>query len=186
MCAIASDAQKKFLEMARADLDAHFAKIDALIAEIDKHVPAGEGYQEVRFRADLAGLLVVAIVATYESCVKEVLISYAKGRHSDFGQFASNHYDHLNSRIKVADLKRYCKLFSPEIEGRFKDKLNKRKSLIPAHLKKDINDSYEQLLDWRHEFAHALNNNTTIEEAAKTHLFGKRVLYAFDEAFSEV
>lgn len=50
----------------------------------------------------------------------------------------------------------------------------------------NIETSYEQILDWRHDFAHARGRNTTIEEAVKTHTSGKRVLYLFDDAFTDL
>lgn len=170
--------------MPRADLDAHFSKIDALIVEIDALVPAGNGYQAVSFRADLAGLLVVAIAATYETCVKEILFTYANGRHIDFGAFASRNYDRLNSRVKIQDLEGYCELFDPAIKKRFQARLSARKASILKRTKENIGTSYSQILLWRHDFAHAWNKNTTIEEAARTHRFGKRVIYTFDDAFN--
>lgn len=85
--------------MSRADLDVHFSKIDGLIAEIEAAVPSTSS-KFVEFRADLAGLLVVSIAATYETCVKEVLYQFATRHHEAFGNFAQRNYEILNSRIK--------------------------------------------------------------------------------------
>lgn len=170
--------------MPRPDLDAQFSQIDDLIKEIDSLVPPGSTYRTVKFRADLAGLLVVAMAATYENCVKEVLCQYASSHNSDFGNYARRNYEKLNSRILVKDLKKYCELFDPSIKRRFQDRLTKRKKAILDRIGKNIESSYEQILDWRHEFAHAGNRNTTIEEATRTHLVGKRILYVFDSAFN--
>lgn len=169
--------------MPRIDLDAHFEKIDQLTQEIALLVPENGGYQAVKFRADLAGLLVVAIAATYETCVKEVLYEYANGRHADFGGYAQRSYKKLNSRIAVKDLKAYCELFSPQIRDRFNDRLKTKKSKILGRVGRNIETSYQQILDWRHDFAHAWNRNATIEEVVQTHRFGKRILYIFDDAF---
>lgn len=51
--------------MPRSDLDVHFVRIDDMVSEIDELVPPDSSAQ---FRADLAGLLVVAMAATYETC----------------------------------------------------------------------------------------------------------------------
>ena len=169
--------------MPRADLDVHFSKIDSLVAEIDGLVPSST-YRAVQFRADLAGLLVVAMAATYESCVKEILYDFANRHHVIFGGFALRNYEKLNSRIQVKDLKQYCKLFDPTIEARFKSDLAGRKSAILGRIGKNLETSYEQILSWRHDFAHAGIRHTTIEEAAFTHRVGKRVLYIFDDAFN--
>ena len=137
----------------------------------------------IQFRADLAGLLVVSIASTYETCVKEVLYEYASEQHVAFGDYTKRNYEKLNSKISVSDLKRYCELFDPSIKDRFQRKLSQRKKSILERLGKNIETSYAQILSWRHEFAHAGSRNTTIEEARKFHQLGKRVLYVFDEAF---
>lgn len=169
--------------MARADLDLHLKKIDDLAQEIRHFVPE-DNIGAQTFRADLAGLLVVAIAASYEACVKEILIAYATKHHIMFGNYAQNNYSKINSRIKINDLKGYARLFAPSIEVSFKARLTEKRSRISAKVGINIENRFEQILDWRHDFAHAWKKNTTIDEALKTHRFGKRVLYAFDEAFS--
>lgn len=169
--------------MARADMDCHLNKIDDLALEIRKHVPA-DNIGAQAFRADLAGLLVVTIAASYEACVKETLISYASRHHVAFGNFAQNNYSRINSRIKINDLKGYARLFDTNIEQAFKAKIQEKKSRISARVGINIESRFEQILNWRHDFAHAWKTNTTVEEALITHRFGKRVLYAFDEAFA--
>jgi hypothetical protein len=161
--------------MPRADLDLQFSRIDDLITEINGLVPSGS-YRAVQFRADLAGLLVVAMAATYETCVKEVLYEYAN-RH------ALRNYEKLNSRVQIRDLKKYCELFDPAIQVRFKSRLAAKKKSLLDRVGKNIETSYEQILSWRHDFAHAGIRQTTIEEAAATHRVGKRILYIFDDAF---
>ncbi|NBC37756.1 hypothetical protein GTZ99_14465 [Novosphingobium sp. FSY-8] len=170
--------------MARADLDAHFAKIDELTEEIERIVPT-DGYQNVQFRSDLAGLLVVAIAATYESCVKDVLYERALRHHVAFGAFAERNFEKLNSRIQIKDLKKYCQLFgSGALQNEFRDRLKERKEKLLQRSGKNIENCYEQVLEWRHAFAHAMVRNHTIEEAVNTHRCAKRVLYVFDEVIS--
>lgn len=168
--------------MPRADLDLHFHKVDELVVEIQSLVPS-TSYRAVQFRADLAGLLVVAIAATYETCVKEVMFEYSSRHNSAFGEFTQRQYERLNSRINVRDLKRYCETFNPNVCAKFKHLLSERKRRILSRTGKNIENSYEQILAWRHDFAHARIRRTTIEEASATHLFGKRVLYTFSDAF---
>lgn len=64
--------------MPRADLDVHFNRIELLVTEMDSFVPISLS-GSTQFRADLAGLLVVTMAASYETCVKETLISHASG-----------------------------------------------------------------------------------------------------------
>ena len=169
--------------MPRCDLDAHFSQIDVLISEANAIVPPSS-YKNTKFRADLAGLLVVAIAATYETCVKEILFEYADSKHNAFGAFARKNYQRLNSKIRVNDLTYYCELFEPSIRINFKSRLAIRKRNLLDRVGINIETSYEQILTWRHDFAHARIRNTTIEEAARTHSAGKRVLYVFDTVFT--
>lgn len=170
--------------MQRSDLDAHLKRIDDLIEEMNAVVPPSTSYQSVKFRADLAGLLVVAIAATYENCVKEVLYSYTGRQHAAFESYARRRYNKINSRIGVADLKSYCELLDPSLKRRFQDGLSVRKKAIFERTGGNIESLYGQLLDWRHEFAHTGVRNTTLEEAARAHLFGKRVIYVFAHALN--
>jgi len=164
-------------------LDQHFDRIELLVNEMQRFVPATiVGAAE--FRGDLAGLLVVTIAASYESCVKEVMIMHAGRHHAAFGNFATNNYKKINSKISIQDLHGYASNFDENIARRFKEILNTRKRKIDLRIGKNIESCYKQILSWRHNFAHARIRNTTIEEALLTHHLAKRVLYAFDEAFN--
>ncbi|GAB9224935.1 hypothetical protein BDS110ZK18_67210 [Bradyrhizobium diazoefficiens] len=169
--------------MPRADLDLHFNRIEQLVAEMRQFVPT-DVVGVAQFRADLAGLLVVSMAASYESCVKETLINYATNHHVAFGNFATNNFAKLNSRIAIKDLNKYARTFDDGVHSRFRQALAERKRRIDARIGKNIEASYEQILSWRHDFAHAGIRNTTIEEAVVTHRLAKRVLYAFDDAFN--
>ena len=167
--------------MLRSELDLELARIDELVNDMNAVVPANSAYQNVKMRADLAGLLVVAIAASYENCVKEVLYSRAASHHPAFEAYARRQYAKINSRINVSDLARYCEVYDPVLKPKFKAKLSSRKASVLARTGVNIEVMYEQLLDWRHDFAHAGVRSMTLEEATKAHLFGKRVLYAFAE-----
>lgn len=169
--------------MPRPDVDAQLSRIDSLVLEINSQVPTS-GYANVQFRADLAGLLVVAMAATYENCVKEILFSFASRNHPNFGAFTQRQYEKLNSKIRVNDLKKYCELFDPAICAKFKTSLSDKKSKLMDRANVNIETSYEQILNWRHDFAHTGARSTTIEEATKMHRYGKRIIYLFDQAFT--
>lgn len=169
--------------MARPELDAHFLKVELLAQEMQTYAPLSN-LAATSFRANLAGLLVVTICATYETCVKEILINFADSKHADFGRYATNNYAKLSSKIAIADLHKYAKLFDPNLNDRFKQALRKKRDRINSRLGKDILQAYEQLLNWRHDFAHAGSHNTTIEEALTFHRLAKRIIYVLDTSFS--
>ena len=168
--------------MAKSDMDRHLARIDALVSDMKHFVPDGTP-GATGFLADLAGLLVVAIAATYENCVKEVLTLYAARRHSDFEQFVSKNYAKISSKIAEDDLLRYAKLFGDPIHAKFKSLLQEKSKAIHEKTGQNFKSMYKQILEWRHEYAHSGIRNTTISEAARFHLFAKRMIYCFEKAF---
>lgn len=168
--------------MPRDDLRQHIERVETLAQEIEKFVPNGQA-DVVSFRADLAGLLVVGIAAAYESCVKDTMVAYAYRHHDNFGQFTSNRFSKLSSRIKINDLYSYARDFNPDIGTRFKNRLSAKAERIKVSMGVNIKDRYEQLLSWRHDYAHEGLKNTTIEEAVVCHEYSKRVIYSFNEAF---
>ena len=168
--------------MSRSDIREILGRAEVLAAEIKEFVP--DNSRTITFRADLAGLLVVSMAASYEASVKETLMGYAARHHTQFGHFAQNHFAKLNSRIKLNELYGYARTFDNRVHRKFGEVINAEKAGIFRRTGKDIASSYEQVLGWRHDFAHAGLRNTTINEALQTHRLAKRVLYAFHEAFS--
>ena len=166
----------------KSDLNSHFARIDELGKNISQHVPINKRGTS-SFRADLAGLLTVSIASTYENCVKDILQNYAFRHHENFGIFTINNFEKLNSKISINDLNRYSKVFNSSVHEKFKLELAKTKSRIRDNTGKNIETIYEQILIWRHDFAHAGKRNTTIEEALNHHRFAKHILLSFSHAF---
>jgi len=167
--------------VARVDLDTILGRPEILVQEIKNFV--SNDSKSIQFRADLAGLLVVAMSASYEACVKETLMSFASRHHSQFGTFAQNHFHKLNSRVSLSDLYGYARTFDNAIHQRFGQIVDARRTKILNRIGKDITKSYSQILSWRHDFAHAGIRNTTVEEALMTHRLAKRVVHSFGDAF---
>ena len=170
--------------MSRLELNSNFNRIKTLVSEIEQFAPV-DNTRGISFRGDLAGLLVVLMVATYENCVKNTLVSYAYSCNDKFGDFTLNRFDRLNSRIAVGDLNYYAKMFGKSTHQSFKRLLSSRKERIQNFTGQNVEESYQLLLVWRHNFAHTGNRITTVEEAVRTHRFAKHVLYSFDDAFNE-
>lgn len=168
--------------MAKADIKLILERPDSLAAEIKEFV--SEDAKTIRFRADLAGLLVVSMAASYESSVKETLMSFAARHHVQFGNYAQNQFAKLNSRISMNDLYGYTKTFDNKVHNRFCELITHRKGRMINKIGKDFTVAYGQMLSWRHDFAHAGIRNTTIGEALATHRLAKRVLLTFDDAFN--
>lgn len=162
----------------------HLGRIDSLFTEINTHIPEGSRGVSV-LRADIAGMYVVTIAAMYENCVKDVMVTYASRHHEKFEYFANKTYSKLSSRVRIKDLNTYCKSFSSEVHEKFKSELKSRKDRIRQYTGKNIETAFDQLLDWRHDFAHAGLRNTTIEEALATHKLARHVIFSFAGAFDK-
>lgn len=161
-------------------LKSEFMHVDTLIKELDRIAPSSD-LSNTPIRAELSGLLLVAICATYENIVKQIMIDYADSVHSNFSHYIEQNYKKLNSKIQKNDLCAYLKLFSPLKEKAFtKEMLRFQKILGGVH----PNEKYSQLLEWRHAYAHSKTPMTTIEEAKKHHRVGKLVIYAFNKAIN--
>lgn len=168
--------------MAHEDIFTHFRRIDDLVREIEVHAPVAKiGTADIR--ADLAGLLVVSIVAMYETCVKETMVTYAGERGAEFQIFVERNFEKLSSRIETRELRRYAKTFDQSVADRFVSILDRRRRLVTNIAGRNVEKQLETLLDWRHKYAHAGIRQTTIEEAIKTHRLAQVVILSFHDAF---
>lgn len=168
--------------MANSDIPDLLQKGFNLAKSIGNHVP--NTIHTVELRADLAGLLVVSIAASYESCIKEILYNYSSSHNEKFAFFIENNFKKLNSKINIADLYQYAKMFDPAIHAKFDKELKRNRVRVQTFSGKDIVGSYSTLLSWRHSFAHSAERQTTIEEALKTHRLAKIVIQSYNKAFN--
>ncbi|MHA7002703.1 HEPN domain-containing protein [Aeromonas schubertii] len=168
--------------MATSEIPVLLQKGFNLANAIGHHVP--NTTHTVELRADLAGLLVVSIAASYESCVKEILYNYSSSHNEKFAFFIENNFKKLNSKINISDLNQYAKMFDPAIHAKFEKELKRNRERVQKFSGKDIVGSYSTLLSWRHSFAHSAERKTTIEEALKTHRLAKIVIQTYNKAFN--
>ena len=169
--------------MARVDIDERFETIDELIHRMNHHAPP-ENLSTAEFRADLARLLVIAIVSAYEASIRATLIDYAKRHHDIFGYYIEADCEKLNAQIKVDQLKGLANKFAPKLKENFNDELTRTNHRFETCAHVDFCAAYRELVKLRHRFAHATTAVTTIEEAQRRHRIAKHVIYAFDRAFS--
>lgn len=168
--------------MDKEKIDRHFLRTLRIQKECEKFAPASlRGVED--FRSDICGLILVSIAASYENCVKSILIDFSSRRHVDFEFFINKNFDRLNSRIAVNDLYRYTKLFGVRVHNEFTRSLGARKTRIENINGKNIESCYKEILNWRHDFAHAAVQNTTINEAMLFHRYARHVIYSFHDAF---
>lgn len=163
-----------------SDLKNELSYIDHLVKEFNRVAPATNSVNDV-LRAELSGLLLVAICAVYENVIKKIMIEYADSVHGDFSYYIEKNYKKLNSKISKEDLCKYLKLFSNAKAKNFTNEmLAVQTKLGGIH----PNEKYSPLLDWRHAYAHSKTPQTTIEEAYKHHRYSKHIIYAFNRAIN--
>ncbi|WP_281171947.1 HEPN domain-containing protein [Leisingera daeponensis] len=165
------------------DLYDHFSRIDKLVFEMDQFVPA-ENRGVTEFRADLAGMLVVTIAAMYETCVKSTMVSYAARHGREFEGFTERNFSKLSSKIGHNDLRRYARTFDHRICEKFDTILDRRRKLTVKLAGKNPIKQLDQILSWRHDFAHAGLRQTTIGEAIATHRLASVVILSYHNAFN--
>ncbi|ANI80670.1 HEPN domain-containing protein [Kosakonia oryzae] len=154
----------------------YFRKIDILFLELDKLAPEND-VKNRSIRNEFAGLMVISLAANYENCVKTILINYADLFHDKFSHQVERKYSYLNSRIKYETLKEYLSHFDGDLFN-FENKVSK----YSIKLKNEINKTYDQILTWRHSYAHANSVITSLTDAYKAHRYAKYILYSFEDS----
>lgn len=135
--------------MAYAD---HFRLADDIILHLDSAVHA---VTDPFILSRYAGFTAVAAATVYELAVKDIFISFAKNKNMVFGTFTENLYERINGRISLHDLKTmHVKRFGEKYQKRFNKTLGKVESLALKTKKISVLQSYNNVITWRHTFAH--------------------------------
>jgi hypothetical protein len=159
--------------MAYAD---HFKLADDLIAHLN---PIVTGVADPFLQSRYTGFVAVACVTVYELAIKEILCDFGQTKHKVLGHFARSHFDRLNGRIRYSELHgNHVIRFGEKYPIRFKKAVEARdKKFLVSH-KKSVLASYNNLITWRHQFAHEgqLPLTATYAEAIEAYELGKQVI----------
>jgi len=95
---------------------------------------------------------------------------------------AETSFRRLNGRIKVQNIKEYVKQFGLKYDEKFRKKLaQKGDSYLRTH-GKSIQTEYDNLVLWRHQFAHAgIAPPVTYKEVTGAYERGKEVIVCLAE-----
>jgi hypothetical protein len=169
----------------------HFYHIRILSQQINLRL-SGETTDERRLSNELAGMFAVTVVATYESIVKDTLISYAGTFHSKYKDHVINDYDRLNARISIDDLRTYSRRFGlSEWSGSgvkknsttFHKVLFEKRAVVERRFRKDLVISYNNLFTWRNAYAHERATPATFKDVYESHRVAQYVIRSFVKAF---
>lgn len=154
-----------------------FQHADDVVAHLNGVVPM---LADPLLAAKYVGFVSVAAVTVYEMAIKDIFVEFAGRKHLVLGNFVEAYFKRINGRIKLSVVKE-------EYVARFGDRYNKRfvrklDTLAIAYLKanrRDIKNSYNNLIIWRNDFAHEgrINSTTTYQEVVQAYEDGKAVIH---------
>jgi hypothetical protein len=131
------------------------------------------------------GFAAVAAVTVYELAIKETFYEFASRKHEILEVFTKAHYDRLNGRIRIGLITdEYLPRFGSKYVLRFKNDLDATTAKLLRQNRRDIKNSYANIIIWRNEFAHqgGINRNVTFNEVATAYEDGKEVIHCLGRA----
>ena len=171
-------------------VDENFHHIRYLASDFAKIIP-GTSVAEQRLNNELAGMFAVTIVATYESIVKNALISYAASIHPKYRIYIEKDFDQINARISLDQLGGYSRKFGLQEWIGYGVKKNKTsfhkiledyKAVVERRFRTKLTTNYENLITWRNDYAHERTTSVTLNEVYESHRVGQYVVRAFVKA----
>ncbi|MGD0022410.1 MAG: HEPN domain-containing protein [Smithellaceae bacterium] len=133
--------------------------------------------------ADYAGFLSVSSVTVYELAIKDIFNEFASRKHKVFGTVIDKHFERLNGRIKIDDLKgEHVKLFGDKYLKKFNQKLKSKESSALSTSRISISNDYANLITCRHKYVHGGFPTLTINEVIDCYKNGKQVIHCLNDA----
>jgi hypothetical protein len=155
----------------------HFQHADDVVQHLNTVVPE---LQDPLLQAKYSGFVSVAAVTVYELAIKEIFIEFSLKKNKVFGTFAESHFNRINGRIRLDAIKdEYVKRFGEKYRTRFVKYLNLDNQEYLLANRRDIKNSYTNLIVWRNDFAHEgrFNSNATYAEVIQSYEDGKEVIH---------
>lgn len=160
----------------------HFTLADNCIGHLNGVVP---GIADPLLRSQYVGFASVVAVTVFELAIKQILTDFAQRKHRVFGAFVEAHFERLNGRIKLKDLRgEHIPRFGEKYVKKFDALLDAEERRILLALRKSMKSSYGNLITWRHEFAHQgrVPMNATYAEVCDSYSLGKILIDCLSKA----
>lgn len=154
----------------------HFTSADRAIAHIAGVVSTTT---DPDLLGQYAGFAAVSAITVYELAIGTIFIDYATRRHKVFGHFVEAYFEKINGRIKLPDLRgQHLGRFGDRFVKRFDKLLAAEELRVNRITRESVKESYSNLIQWRHEFAHdgRVPTNATFQEVSRSYQCGKGVL----------
>jgi len=154
----------------------HFKLVDDLLVHL---TPAVTGIKDPFLASRYAGFVAVTAVTVFELAVKEILCTFGESKHSVLGNFTRSYFERINGRIKYKTLHEdYVASFGDKYARRFKKAVERREKEILTLRKRSVVNSYNNIIVWRHAFAHEgqIPATATYAEAVDAYEIGKELI----------
>lgn len=155
----------------------HFQHADDVINHLNTIVPA---ITDPLLKAKYMGFVSVAAVTVYEMGVKDIFIDFARKKHKVLGNFTESYFNRINGKIRLKVIKDdYIPRFGSKYKIRFQKRLDETATTYFHTNRRDIKNSYSNLIIWRNDFAHEgkINTTATYEEAVQAYQDGKEIIH---------
>ena len=157
-----------------------FIATDNLITHLSTVI---ETISDASIQASYAGFLSVSAVTVYELAIKDIFNEFALKKNKVFGAFVENHFDRINGRIKLKDLKeQHIPLFGSKYLDKFKKELEQKENSIFSTSRVSVKSNYGNLIICRHEFVHEGSPTLTVTDVMNSYQYGKEVIHSLYNA----
>ena len=131
------------------------------------------------------GLLSVAAVAVFEVAIKEIFITFAIRKHPILAVFTEKQFHRINGKISLDSIRdEYLPRFGDVYLKAFKTNLeSKRTTYFKSH-RRDICESYKNIIAWRNSFAHTGAQQETFGDVLIAYQDGKEIIQCLAEAMN--
>jgi hypothetical protein len=130
------------------------------------------------------GLVSIAAVTVYELCIKEIFCEFSQKKDKAFGIFVENYFKRISGRIKYQIIcEDYLKKFGDKYYKKFKERSNSAEEICLRDYGNSIFNSYNNIIEWRNQFAHegTIPTTATYEEVTKSYEIGKNIVIILKE-----
>ena len=156
-----------------------FRSVDLLIRQLQ---PLVQPEIDPLVLSSWAGLIAVKAVTAYELAIKDIFEEFAKGKHKVFGAFVKSTYSKLNGRILYKDVKDgLVKPYGEKYSKKLLQKKDAKTAEILASDGVDLVNTYNNLIECRHQLVHAGMFNMSFDEAVRSYQIGKKLIDVIDE-----
>lgn len=161
----------------------HYKLVDDVTEHFDEVTQKIDAFIESRY----VGFFAVASISVIELAYREIIVGFATNAHPTFGTFFSDHYKHMNARVRFEHINKDLKRLGGSYHARFSKLLERINTYEIRHNSFSVKDSYSSLVTCRHDFAHegVIPENIGYADVKNGYKAGKIVLACLAKALSK-